>query len=279
MQKRGNILKTTATALLFIVLEAAALLMIYRNDIIHRQWFMRGIMAVDASILGGAGDIRNYFNLRKANDSLAKENSALRERLYSLAPTMPEDTGSKAGERPGFTLIPARIAKGTVNKQHNYFILDKGKADGIEPQMGVITNKAVIGITEAVSEHYSYVISFLSPGISISARLGHSGIVGTLQWTGEGSRHAVLRQIPLHTEIVKGDTVYTSGFSNLYPPDIPLGTVTGTTIVDGASINADIRLLQEFRGLEYVEIVRNEAKAEVDSLLENNLGKEEALRQ
>ena len=68
--------------------------MIYRNDIIHRQWFMRGIMAVDASILGGAGDIRNYFNLRKANDSLAKENSALRERLYSLAPTMPEDTGN-----------------------------------------------------------------------------------------------------------------------------------------------------------------------------------------
>ena len=58
-----------------------------------------------------------------------------------------------------------------------------------------------------------------------------------------------------------------------------MGTVTGTTIVDGASINADIRLLQEFRGLEYVEIVRNEAKAEVDSLLENNLGKEEALRQ
>ena len=267
MGRHGNIRGKALTALLFIVLEAAALFMVGNSDIIHRQWAMRGIIASRAALFGTAESINDYFRLRKTNDSLAETNAALMERLYQCMSRLPvRETDTSSTAFPGFELIPAKIVKGSVNRQDNYFILDKGENDGITTDMGVITDKAVVGIVDAVSAHYSYVISFMSPEMNISARLGHSGITGSLVWDGKGSRSAILSQIPLHTEIIRGDTVYTSGFSNLYPADIPIGIAEETEVVDGVSLDVKIRLLQEFRGLRYVNIVRNPSKAEIDSL-------------
>lgn len=267
MRKGGNIRRHILTAFIFIALEAGAIAMMSHSDEIHRQWAMRGVIASRAAIFGTIEGIGDYFGLRKLNDSLARANSELNELLSYYRETLRRaEWNVDSASFPGFRLIPAEIVKGSVNKQRNFLILDKGSDDGISPNMGVITDKAVVGVVDAVTAHYSYVISFMSPDINISARLAHSGITGTLRWDGKGSRHAILGQIPLHTEIPEGDTVYTSGFSNLYPPDIPVGTVTSTEIVDGASLNVEIRLLQEFRGLRYVSIVNNTGKAEIDSL-------------
>lgn len=266
MRRYGNIRKNALTALLFIVLEAAALLMLANNGIMHRQWAMRSIIETRAAIFGTIEGIGDYFRLKKTNDSLAVVCSGLLEELYAQtggAYRAAEDTVSY----PEFSLTPAKIVKGSFNRQQNYLILDKGRKAGIEPNMGVITDRAVVGVVQAVTENYSYVLSFLSPEINISARLGHSGVVGTLSWNGKGTRSAVLSQVPLHTEIPEGDTIYTSGFSNLYPSGIPIGTVLQTEIVDGASLNAEIRLMQEFRSLDYVNIARNTGKAEIDSLI------------
>lgn len=267
MRKGGNIRRHILTAFIFIALEAGAIAMMSHSDEIHRQWAMRGVIASRAAIFGTIEGIGDYFGLRKLNDSLTRANSELNELLsYYREALRRAEWNVDSASFPGFRLIPAEIVKGSVNKQRNFLILDKGSDDGISPNMGVITDKAVVGVVDAVTAHYSYVISFMSPDINISARLAHSGITGTLRWDGKGSRHAILGQIPLHTEIPEGDTVYTSGFSNLYPPDIPVGTVTSTEIVDGASLNVEIRLLQEFRGLRYVSIVNNTGKAEIDSL-------------
>ena len=53
----------------------------------------------------------------------------------------------------------------STNTQHNYFILDKGSADGVTSGSGVITPNGAIGIIDAVSENYSYAISFQNHNI------------------------------------------------------------------------------------------------------------------
>lgn len=271
MQRYGNLLKVTVTALLFIVLEAAALLLVRNNDIIHRQWMMRSIIAMKANIWGTAEGMRNYFGLRAINDSLSAENARLHNKLVRYEreiSRMNDIKGQVFGSE--FTFIPAKIVKGSFNRQQNYFILDKGSDDGIEPQMGVITDNSVVGVVEGVTRNYSYVISFMSPQISLNARLRRDGVTGNMRWDGKGSRNAILGEIPLHTEINPGDTVFTSGFSNLFPPDIPLGTAMDSRIVNGASLDISVSLFQEFRSLRYVKIVRNNGKDETDSLLISN---------
>jgi rod shape-determining protein MreC len=147
-------------------------------------------------------------------------------------------------------------------------IIGKGAADGVAEGDGVITGKGAVGIIDAVSENYSYARSFRNHGMSISARLGHTGAVGPLNWDGMSSNGAILREIPHHVEFEPGDTVYTSGFSSIFPADIPLGTTGEARVVNGATYEIAIRLFEDFSALRYVTIVENLGREEMKALEE-----------
>ena len=67
-------------------------------------------------------------------------------------------------------------------------------------------------------------------------------------------------------EFEPGDTVFTSGFSSIFPPDIPLGTTGESKIVNGATYEIQIELLEDFGALRYVTIVENLGKGEMQQL-------------
>ena len=66
----------------------------------------------------------------------------------------------------------------------------------------------------------------------------------------------------------KGDTVYTSGYSSIFPPDIPLGTIGESKIVNGATYEIDVKLFEDFGALRFVLIVENVGKGELKELEE-----------
>ena len=77
-----------------------------------------------------------------------------------------------------------------------------------------------------------------------------------------------MKEIPHHVEFEKGDTVFTSGFSSIFPPDIPLGSVGEARIVNGATYEINITLFEDFGALRYVTIVENLGKEEMKELEE-----------
>lgn len=180
------------------------------------------------------------------------------------------ERGSGAAEGPDtagrYRYIPAEIGKISNNRQHNYMIIDKGRKDGVQPMSGVITRQGAVGIIDAVSDHYSFAISFCNHDMTVSARLGREGATGTLVWTGTDTRSATLDGIPHHIAVSAGDTVFTSGFSAIFPPDIPLGTTGKKRLVNGSSFSIDVTLFEDFRRLRYVTIVSNIDKTEIEEL-------------
>jgi rod shape-determining protein MreC len=124
-----------------------------------------------------------------------------------------------------------------------------------------------VGITRAVSEHYSYVLSFLNTSQQVSAKIGKSETFGPLSWNPNRPSMAILEEIPQHLEINRNDTIYTSGYSSFYPPDIPIGVVEDSRLVNGVHLNLDVRLLQDFRSLNHVMVVRNNNKEELEKLI------------
>ena len=87
-----------------------------------------------------------------------------------------------------------------------------------------------------------------------------------MSWDGISSRKAILREIPHHVIFQQGDTVYTSGFSSIFPPDIPLGTTGKSKIVNGATYEIEITLFEDYGALRYVTIVENLGKDEIKIL-------------
>ena len=255
-------------AAVFILLETAAIVMLNHNNSMQRLWTMRLSHGFMAKTWGFTQKVRGYFYLAGQNEELALENHRLREMLreYEDAAKATDISLQSVARDDGFVYTPAQIIKSGTNSQHNYLILDKGSEDGIVQNSGIISSKGVIGIVDAVSRHYSYAISFLNTEVNISSRLGGTGAVGPLAWDGKNTDGAILKEIPLQYRYSPGDTVYTSGYSVIFPPDIPLGTAGDASIINGATNEITVNLFQDYTALKFVTIVRNTRAAEIEAL-------------
>ena len=242
--------------------------MLSHNGAMQNVWFSKGIHAVMGTLWGGTEQIKDYFSLRKVNESLALENHELRTKLaqYEAMEQEADEKMQTSDIAGGFRYIPASIMKISNNTQHNYMIIGKGSEDGVTTGSGVITGKGAIGVVDAVSSNYSYAISFKNHEMNISARLGKEGAVGPLSWDGKSRNGAILKEIPHHVEFEPGDTVFTSGYSSIFPPDIPLGTTGKSKIVNGATYEIEVTLFEDFGSTRHVTIVENLGKDEIKKL-------------
>lgn len=266
--QRKRIIYLILDAAIFIILEVAALNMLRHAGTMQNIWFSKGCHVVMAKVWGTTQNIAQYFSLRKTNESLALENTALRARLAQLELDMEDSLslerfGNMAGN---FRYIPATIAKISNNSEHNYIIVDKGSDDGIKSGSGIVTWKGAIGIIDNVGRKYSYGRSFKNHDMNISTRIGKEGAVGPMSWDGRSSNGAILKEIPHHVEFAPGDTVFTSGFSSIFPAGIPLGTIVDSKIVNGATYDIKVSLFEDFSSVRYIAIVENTGKEEIEEL-------------
>ena len=271
MQRRRTITGTLINTAVFILLEIAALGMLRHGDSLQDLFISRAAHGFLGYFWGVSENIADYASLRTENRHLAEEILRLTETITRLeeeaaAAAARDSADYTAAWRGKYEFIPAEVIKNSVNKQHNYLIIGKGSDDGVRPQTGIITSRGVIGIVDAVSRHYSYAISFLNSDSSISARIGKDGAAGPMAWDGKGSGNALLREIPLQVKFEEGDTVYTSGFSTIFPPDIPIGRITGSQIVNGATFEIKVSLFQDFSSVRHVCLVRYRDLDEIMSL-------------
>ncbi len=265
---RGKAYTGALTAAIFILLEVAALAMLHGSRSLQSLWLNRLSHRTMAALWGGGERLRSYFSLDRENRDLARENFELSEALrrYREQEAHLEEQTAEADFGRGFRYIPASIVKLSRNSQHNYIIINKGSADGVRPRSGIITGEGVVGIVDAVDRHYAYGITLLNPLLSVSARVGRDGMVAPLEWNGRQSDRAVLRELPAHYEVQPGDTVWTSGFSSIFPSDIPLGIAGKTRLMSGSTNEVEVQLFIDFGALRYVTVVDNPEKEEIERL-------------
>ena len=256
------------SAAIFILMEIAALAMLKSSSSLEDIWINRSSRHVQALLWGGGERLRNYFTLEKQNEDLARANLEL-ERELSLYRHAESDRPSEIyQDSDRFRYTPASIVKMSRNTTHNYIIIDKGSEDGIKPHSGIITDNGVVGFVSAVDRHYSYGLTLLNNNTSVSARIGDSGFTGSLVWDGTSSNKAILKDIPIHYKNTQGDTVLTSGFSGIYPPDIMLGTTEEASLFDGATLRISVKLSQDFSSLNHVTVVECLDREEIEALEE-----------
>lgn len=268
--RKNNIISNLITAAIFIILEVAALNMLRNSSPIQQSWFAKGGHAVMGSLWGVTQDIGHYFSLKEKNDALALENLHLREKVLELSAIIRDSIRISRlvddGVADGYRYTPATIEKISNNSQHNYLIIGKGSKDGITEGSGVITGKGAIGVIDAVSENFAFARSFKNHGMNISARLGRNGAVGPVSWDGRSNDGALLREIPHHVVFSPGDTVFTSGYSSIFPPDIPVGITGESRIVNGSTYEIEVKLFEDFGALRYVIVVENMGRDEMNRL-------------
>ena len=256
------------SAAIFILLEVAAVALLHSSSQLQSIWLNRASHHLIGWICGTSDNIRSYFNLRERNHQLEEENAILSEQIRNYREMQAQDSARSSFCAPaeGFTYIFAKTAKISIGAQHNHVVLNKGYADGVSERCGIITNQGVIGVIDAVDRNYSYGRTLMNPNTSVSVKVDESEIAGPMVWDGKSTNRALMRGVPLFQKLHEGDSVRTSGYSSIFPAGIPVGTVEGSTTRNGATQDVEIKLFQDFSAVDYVVIVRNEDREEIDAI-------------
>lgn len=271
MGKNISFLRVLIIAITFLALEGVCVLLISRNSILQQTQLVLSLRQVQ-QIGWKRIAKRQYANqLEATNEMLVRENQRLLAQNQWLETLVNEqaykDSSCFLPEPHRFQYIAAEVIRNETDRQHNVLFLNKGRADGIHPDMGVITTQGVVGFVNGVSEHFCQVISLLDIDRGITGTLTRTSTFGPIRWDGRRADRVVMEEIPIHTSFEAGDTVVTSGFSQLFPKGIPLGRVAEHELVDGVSYRLYIDLFENFRSLHFVYIVSNTQQAEIEGLL------------
>ena len=223
-----------------------------------------------------SANVSSFFKLHTINSQLTQrnielqaENKALRETLQTLMPDSTLDALSHSLDKLGYTAYPCQVINNSLNRPDNYITLNKGAADGVKPEMGVVDGNGIIGIIYLTSEHYSLAISLLNSKSSISCKFKQNDYFGYLKWKGRDSQYAYLEDLPRHALFQKGDTIVTSGHSAVFPKDLMVGTVDSISDSrDGLSYLLRIRLSTDFANLNDAVIISNKHQKEQHTLEE-----------
>jgi len=120
-------------------------------------------------------------------------------------------------------LQTARILVNVRKAPFGGMVLDKGQADGLAPDQGVICSEGVVGRTWAVSPHQASLLPLDAYNASTSVMLGRSHATGVLQGTGAG--RAEIRYIGSQEVVQVGEPVLTSGLDRVFPRGLLVGYV------------------------------------------------------
>lgn len=256
--------------LLFLLLQAIAIFFTFNKNIYQNSLLENKIITFIGFVDKNITDITTYFNLKKENERLLEENKQYRNLFLGkdqkIKPEfIPMLDSTKYKQKYYYTT--ANIVSNSITRANNFLIIDKGRAQGVNVEMGVISSEGVVGMIINSTNNYSKVMSILNKNTKINARLKSSKYYGTLSWEGEDSRIMRLSDIPKYVGVKIGDTIETDGKSRTYPEGILIGRVSGKSIdEETGNWNISVELFQDMGNIQKVYIVNKLDRTEIKSL-------------
>jgi cell shape-determining protein mreC, putative len=265
----------------FLILETIALVTYLSGSLYSRSlgWY------ATSAVFGRVNELMtegwSYVGLRPRNEELLRENARLRTAYTLLARQMQDAEAHGVLPRLHATdslpidpsaVIIARVVNRVTHTGEVYYTINKGRRDGIETDMGVMSASGVVGAVMAVSDHYALVIPVLNPKIRLACTLLGQEVSGTLTASSSpNANEAILSNVPPHAHPQIGDTITTSGYSYLFPEGMMVGTIADSVPARvkgsaGTFANYPVHLSTDFQGLRYVYVIREKPTHEVRAL-------------
>ena len=273
MQQIISFLYKNKLFILFLLLEVLAVLFTIQSHSFHKSKFVNSANFISGGIYDRVNNFKEFFLLKKENQRLSEENAYLRNLLAienkdSLSTDALVLDSLKYNQKYRYT--GAKVINNNYRKNNNYLTIDKGSNSGVEPDLGVINSKGIVGITKSVSNNYATVLSILNVNSRIKAKLLNSDYFGSLSWDNEDYNVVQLQDLPVQASIYVGDTIVTGGKSTIFPEGIPIGTIRDFKTLNNRYEYINIGLFNDMSSIGYVQVIKNFDKLEIQNLEEKS---------
>jgi len=150
MQQIINFLIRNKNFLLFLMLLFLSLILTIQSHSYHKSKFISSSNFLTGGVYGWRYSISSYFGLTDENKRLLEENQYLRNQLgLSTTDTITTKYTDTTSFKKPYTFIKGNVYKNDYSKMDNYILINTGEKNGIESDMGVITDKGIVGIIES----------------------------------------------------------------------------------------------------------------------------------
>jgi rod shape-determining protein MreC len=184
------------------------------------------------SIQGTMDSIESYFYLHKFNRQLRTENTRLAYENFQLQDALLENIRLRKQLQykyeVKYDLIPAKVIGFSPHDFVTGLLLSTKDIQKVREDAAVMTAEGLVGKIVKMSSKYAICQNLLDPNSRVSVRVQRNRELGLISWDGGSS--LLLGHIPNTISILKGDVLFTSGYSQIYPPNIKVGIVTGIQI-------------------------------------------------
>ncbi len=278
-----NFVSRFGSFLLFLILEIYSIYLVANYNKRQNEIYRSSADLYVGMFYENFSFFSKYRNVERMADSLARENADLRTQLESArymsivqkglvsfpidTSTVRPDTQHRQDVAARFRYIGAEVVSNSIARTENYLTINRGSANGIKPGMGVICADGVVGIIRNVSPNYAQVMSVLNKQTTLSAMIRRNKYFGSLIWRGTNPQYMMLDHVPKHTEVRKGDTIVTSGFSDIFPQELRIGLVEDFKVEGGSNFyTIDVKLSNDMVNLRYVYVIESFSADEIRDL-------------
>ncbi len=227
MGKFNKIIKDYKEYITFVILVIISLILIASSDISRLSGFR-------TYVIGTIGWMQNAFSWIPDTGALKSENKTLRElnlqlnnEVSNMRNSIIENQKLKAMIKLKSELKYETISADVIGKTNielrNYYMLNRGLADGVKVGMAVRNDAGLVGVIEGATNNYSLVELIINRNVKIAGMAQRTRYDGILIW--EGSQNFSLENIPKSYDVAVGDTIVTSNFSDKYPSNLPIGYI------------------------------------------------------
>ncbi len=260
----------------FVLLEVISAVLLFKYNSYQGSVWFSSANAVSGRVYEASAAVGQYFSLVTVNRQLTQRNVYLEREVARMAQEHAEATADSSylqrlqnNQTNCYRSVPARVVSSSLDRLNNFITIDKGEADGVKKDMGVVCGTGIVGIVYLTSAHYSVVIPVLNSKSNISCSIRGRGYFGYLHWMGGVPDEAYLDDVPRHARFRIGDVIVTSGYSSVFPPGMLVGKVMRVyNSANGLSFRLRIKLTTDFGNLRDVCVITDAAVAERVKLLE-----------
>lgn len=283
MRKLVEFIRSVYVVVLFVVLETLAAGYYARSTCYTQARLLARSNAAAGAVHGFFAGVRRYFSLGAENRVLLERVAELEERLAQydeaanidrLRNYMTEIGGSK------YRVMTATVVSNTVNRTQNFITLNRGYGDGVVPDMAVLApNGAMVGYVVDCTDRYAVAMPVLNTSFRASGKLAGADYFGSVYWDGADPHTVLFGELSKYAEPRPGQEVVTTGFSQFFPENVPIGTVERVAMNETrTAYTVRVRLAAEFTKLTDVILVENRDANEIIEL-EHSEGVEEYIRE
>lgn len=261
MQQIINFILRYKITLLYLLLLTISLAFTVQSHSYHRSRYFNSANWLSGGIYNTTNRISTYFGLGEVNQQLLEENRRLRSLLYNQEKL---DSLELDTIRLNYSIVTAQVIKNSYSNQDNYITINKGKKQGIEQDMGVITAQGILGIVEKTSGNYAAVQSILNTKSNINAKIKNTNYFGSLTWNTQRYDEVQLEDIPRLVPLLIGDTIVTGAMSSIFPENIPIGTIKKFDLNTSQSFySIDVQLFNDMTNIKNIYIIDNPKREEI----------------